>query len=110
MSVCWSVICIFLKWREVTLPCYYRRTCWLFFLPYDKPKLERTKPPTERDPPVPVVNGRLGVGVLEVEGVDHQGLGQLEPVPDPHGADVKVDEHPLVGVHVEGVGVLDALY
>ena len=59
---------------------------------------------------MPVVNGRLGVGVLEVEGVDHQGLGQLEPVPDPHGADVKVDEHPLVGVHVEGVGVLDALY
>ena len=34
----------------------------------------------------PVVYGRLGVAVLEVERVHHQGLGQLVPVrhPDTH--------------------------
>ena len=42
-----------------------------------EPQLQRTESSAERNAPVTVVYGRLGVTVLQIEWVNYQGLGQL---------------------------------
>ena len=56
----------------------------------------------------PIVDGGLRVAVLQVQGVDDEGLRQQEPVPHPHEGAVKVDQHPLVRVHVHRAGILQS--
>ena len=56
----------------------------------------------------PVVDGGFRVAVLQVEWIHDEGLGQFEPVLDPHCGAVEVHQHPLVRVHIEAHGVLYA--
>lgn len=75
--------------------------------PHDEPQLETAEAAAQRDTPVAVVDGAVGVAVLEVERVDDEGGGEADTVTHPEGGAVEAGQQPLVGVCVEGVGVLD---
>lgn len=48
--------------------------------------------------------------VLQVKRVDVEGVDNPQGVLQPHGGAVEVNQHPLVRVKVEGVGLLYALH
>lgn len=75
--------------------------------PHDEPELEAAEAAAQRDAPMAVVYGAVGVAVLEVERVDDEGGGQADTVTHPESGAVEAGQQPLVGVRVEGVGVLD---
>ena len=49
------------------------------------------------------------VSVFEVNWVDGESIHGEAGVLEPHGGAVKVDQHPFVGIEIEGVSQLDAI-
>lgn len=66
-------------------------------------ELSRTQRPTD-----PIVDGLVREAVLQIEWIHDHGLRQLEPVSNPEEGAIEVHEHPLVWIHVEGGGELQA--
>ena len=75
----------------------------------DPPELERAEPPAELDAPVAEVDHLGVVRRAEVLGARREGAEQRIHVPHEVGGAVEVDQHPLVGIEHEAVGVLDAV-
>lgn len=76
--------------------------------PQNEPQLQGSETSAQGDLPMSVIRGGALLLVLEVQGIDVEGVHQPGGVLQPHGGAVEVDQHPLVGVEVEGVGSFDA--
>lgn len=74
-----------------------------------KPKLERSKSSRQRNSPVTIINGCVGVAVLEIKRIDDQCRRQADSIAHPQSGAIEVDQQPFVGIRIEGVCVLDAL-
>ena len=77
----------------------------------DKPQLEGTEAPTQRDVPVAVVDhlARFARLVAQVFGQDAERLDQRLAITHPEGIAIEADKHPLVRVEAVGIGILETL-
>lgn len=48
--------------------------------------------------------------MLQVQGIDVEGVYDVRRVLEPHGRAIKVHQHPLVGIEIERIRHLDALH
>jgi len=75
--------------------------------PEDEPKLERPEAATQWDAVVAVVHSAQ-VLVAQVQGIHIERALQVHHIPYPQGGGIEVRQKQLVGVRVEGVGVLQS--
>lgn len=74
-----------------------------------EPQLERAEATRQWNSPVPVVDGGVGVAVLQIKRIDDQCGRQADAITHPQRGAVEVRQQPFIGIRVEGVCVLDAL-
>ena len=78
--------------------------------PQHEPQLQGPEAASQWNLPVAVVRHTAVLVVPQVQGIDVEGVHQPRGIFQPHGRAVEVDQHPLVGIEVEGVSSFYALH